>query len=396
MSPGAPSQPSAATRRTWLGAAAAAALGAAWPQRAPASAGPGAARVLTVGPGAAFGSLAAAARACRDGDRIELLPGTYRGDVAVLEGRGLTLRGLGDGAVLDAAGQHALGKGILVVRGDVTLENITFRGARVPDGNGAGVRFDHGALVVRRCRFFDNEMGLLSGNQPDSTLHVEDSVFADAPRHAGGLHHLLYAGRIAQLTLQGCRFENGWRGHLVKSRARENRIVCNVLHDGPQGGASYELELAEGGINLVSGNLVVQGPHTQNRRMVAVGFDADATQPHGLVLVHNTLVNTGPAGSFLTLAGARLGRMAPLLVANNLVVGDGAGGWPAAADGGGNQRLRLPQLVDAAAGDHRPRHCHPAAPVPAAWQPHLQLRLPFGAAPIAAVPACAGALAPGS
>jgi hypothetical protein len=351
-------------------------------------------RVLTVGPGASFSSLAAAVQASADGDRIDLLPGTYRGNVAVVERRSLTIGGLGAGAVLDAAGQHAAGKGILVVRGDVTLENITFRGARVPDGNGAGVRFDHGRLVVRRCRFIDNEMGLLSGNEPDSTLHIEDSVFADAPRHAGALHHLLYAGRIARLTLQGCRFENGWRGHLVKSRARENHIVCNLLRDGPQGGASYELELAEGGSSVVSGNVLVQSRGTQNPRLLALGFDADPARPHGLVLVHNTFVNVGPAGNFLTLATSRLGTMAPLLVANNLLVGPGATGWPAAADGGGNLRLPLQQLQDAAGGDYRPLLCAAPATLPTTWQPRLQLRPPLGTRPLDTPPACAGALAP--
>ena len=364
----------------------------AWPLPGVAAATTG--RVLTVGHGATFASLAAAVQASADGDRIELLPGTYRGDVAVVDRRGLTVCGLGAGAVLDAAGQHAAGKGILVVRGDVTLENITFRGARVPDGNGAGVRFDHGRLVVRRCRFIDNEMGLLTGNEPGSTLHIEDSAFADAPRHAGALHHLLYAGRIAQLTLQGCRFENGWRGHLVKSRARQNRIVCNLLRDGPQGGASYELELAEGGDSLVSGNVLVQAPGTHNPRLLALGFDADPARPHGLVLVHNTFVNTGPGGRFLTLAAARLGPMAPLLVANNLLVGPGATGWPAAADGGGNLRLPLQQLHDASAGDYRPLRCAAAVPLPAAWQPRLALRTPLGTLPLATPPACAGALAP--
>ena len=40
-------------------------------------------RVLTLGPGAEFTELAAAVCAAQDGDRIDVLPGTYRGQVAV-------------------------------------------------------------------------------------------------------------------------------------------------------------------------------------------------------------------------------------------------------------------------------------------------------------------------
>ena len=54
-----------------------------------------------------------------------------RGDVAVITQRRLTIRGGDPRPVVDAGGHHAEGKGIWVVRGgEVTIENIEFRGAR--------------------------------------------------------------------------------------------------------------------------------------------------------------------------------------------------------------------------------------------------------------------------
>jgi hypothetical protein len=49
--------------------------------------------------------------------------------------------------VLHADGLHAEGKALVVVRGGrrPRVENIEFRGARVPHGNGAGIRFERGA-----------------------------------------------------------------------------------------------------------------------------------------------------------------------------------------------------------------------------------------------------------
>ncbi len=356
-------------RRAWVGAIAA----WAWPA-ASAPALPQAVR--RVGPGAAYATLAQAVQDSRAGDHIELTAGVHRGQVAVID-TPLSLRGLGDGAVLDAAGRHAMGKGILVVKADATVENIEFRGARVPDGNGAGIRLDSGHLIVRRCRFIDNEMGLLSSNDPTVILDIEDSVFADAPRHAGLLHHLLYAGAIARLALTGCRFENGWRGHLVKSRARSNHILCNLLRDGPQGGASYELELANGGHNVVSGNVMVQGPRTQNPTLVAVGFDADPALEHSLVFVHNTLVNEGPASArFLHLVRRRMPQLRQTLLANNLLAGPGA--WPSQLDSetSGNARI---DVRDLAWGDYRLRAgCLAAVDLPDAWQMLRAITPPLG------------------
>ncbi len=370
----------AVSRRFWLGSACASGLAlAAVPAHAVAALGTH--RVHRVGLDAARGQLAQVLAACGDGDVVELAAGVHRGQVAVAPGRSVTLRGAGAGAVLLADGAHALGKAILVVQGDLTVENIEFRGARVPDGNGAGIRLDSGRLTVRRCRFADNEMGLLTSNDPLVTLDIEDSVFADAPRHPGLLHHLLYAGVIDRLTLTGCRFENGWRGHLVKSRARHNQIVCNLLRDGPEGGASYELELAQGGHNLVSGNLIVQGPNTHNAALVAVGYDADPKAEHGLVFIHNTLVNEGPAGArFLQLAAGRMPRQTSQVLANNVFAGRGT--LPAAATGRRPVPVPLTELRDPSAGDYRlrepcaaPWRAQPLAP---ALQPRRELTLPLG------------------
>ena len=86
--------------------------------------------------------------------------------------------------------------------------------------------------MVNRCRFIDNEMGLLTGNIADAELTVRDCEFGEAPRHSVALPHLLYAGSIARLTVTGSRFSGGRRGHLLKSRAREHHIRYNHLVDG--------------------------------------------------------------------------------------------------------------------------------------------------------------------
>ena len=355
-------------------------------------------RVLTVGPSAPFKELAAALAAARDGDRIDIFPGTYRGQVAEVKGR-LHLRGLGAGAVFQAPGRLAADTGILVVHGDVTVENMGFSGARRAYGNGAGIRFMQGRLDVRNCHFSDNEMGLLGSDHPQAELRVVDSVFQAAPRHRGQLHHLLYASTMARLEVQGCRFEGGWRGHLIKSRARENIIRYNLLRDGARGEASYELELAEGGHNVVLGNVIVQAPGTQNRSIVAVGYNAKPQLTHSLVFAYNTVVNQAwwPA-RFLRLWDHNMPQAQVLTAAHNLFVGRGDARLPRSLDAGGNVHLALDQLEDPAADRYGPRQGCMAAPTAdtgtnTRWLPDRQFLAPVGTK-ARTTHRCAGALEP--
>ena len=113
---------------------------------------------------------------------IEVMPGLYKGQVGIITQSQLTIRGVGERPVFEADGRQAEGKAIWVVRdGDVTIENIEFRGARVPDANGAGIRFEKGRLLLRRCRFVDNQIGLLTANFNDAELmHRGQRVLAGA------------------------------------------------------------------------------------------------------------------------------------------------------------------------------------------------------------------------
>lgn len=272
------------------------------------------ARTWPVKPGE---SLAGAVAAAQDGDTIELAAGVHRGQAAVIRQRRLRLRGSGGPVWLQADGAHAEGKALLVVRdGDIVIEGLGFRGTRVPHGNGAGIRFERGRLLVRDCAFVDNQMGLLAGNEGDAELHIEDSRFADAPPvpPGHGLTHLLYIGRIARASVLRCRFSAGGHGHLLKSRAAENLVVGNRLGEVGDGGSpSYELEFPNGGRAELHDNLLVQAEASPNRTMLAFGAEGDGVReggpprPHELVLVGNRFLSFGPRpGTAVQLHPGRL------------------------------------------------------------------------------------------
>lgn len=279
---------------------------------------------MVVGPGEKISSLTEAARLARDGEVIEIRPGNYRGQPAIWTQNKLLIRGSGERPVLLADGKSAEGKAIWVVRGGhVRIENIEFRGARVAGGNGAGIRFEKGDLTISGCRFVDNEMGILTANSADMSLEIVDSEFGEAPRHAGSWHHLLYVGAIGKFVLRGSRFHDGYLGHLVKSRARENHVLYNMLADGPGGKASYELEFPNGGLAYVIGNVIGQSAGTDNPAMVSYGAEGPHWPENALYLAHNTLVNDHHAGSFLNVLTEKFGAGAEVWAINNLTVGKG-------------------------------------------------------------------------
>lgn len=296
---------------------------------------------IVVGPDGVPGSLREAVQLAKDGDTIEVLPGDYRGQTAVLVQKRLTLRGLGKGPVFHADGKVAEGKAIFVVRdGDVLIENIEFRGARAPDANGAGIRLEKGRLTVKGSRFADNEIGILTGNDETTELIIENSQFSDAPRVVGSLPHLLYAGRIGRLSLSGSRFHRGFEGHMIKSRARENRIVANLIVDGPGGGASYEIDLPNGGRAWLVGNVIGQSAATQNRVLVAFGAENRPWPENVLYMAHNTLLSDGwlPAW-FLRVFRDRLPESTEVHAINNLTVGPGVFAWGASGEFAGNEHV---------------------------------------------------------
>ncbi|MCL4748165.1 MAG: hypothetical protein KJZ83_22550 [Burkholderiaceae bacterium] len=285
-----------------------------------ASGGDGAARLLRVGPTREHAVPSQAARAARSGDTIEIDSGDYIGDTAVWGQARLTIRGVGGAVRLFADGQAAEGKAIWVVRqGRFDIEGLEFHGARVPNRNGAGIRFEGGHLRVRRCRFIDNENGILTGNDGVSELELERCEFAGQTPTGEGFTHNLYVGRIARFEMRACWSHHANAGHLVKTRARQSYLYCNRLADETAGRASYELDCPNGGLVVALGNLFAQEPGNRNHTLLSFGAEGYHWSLNQLVLGHNTFANRGPIAVFVhDYPGS-----AAAIVENNLFAGEG-------------------------------------------------------------------------
>lgn len=334
-------------------------------------------RVLQVGPTRELKLPSQAAGAAADGDTVLIDAGSYA-DVAAWQRDGLQLRAIGGRVRILAEGRAAEDKGAFVVRArGMRIEGFDFEGARSSGRNGAGIRLESGSLEVYDCRFIDNEMGLLTANDPTIELDISDSEFARNQR-PDGHNHNLYVGQIARLSLRGCYLHHARTGHLLKSRAARNVVLANRLVDGEGGRASYELEFPNGGVAYVVGNTIEQSATTENEQMIAFGAEGWHWRDNRLYVTHNTLIDhRSPPGAFLHVApGAH-----EVWVLNNRLVGGARLQAGSSAVVAGNRR-------ESAGSDQRLGD----AALPPRWAtvdgmslvPTVAFRFPRGGSPLAA------------
>lgn len=327
-----------------------------------------AANVLRVGPSRTFTTLRAANAAAHDGDTIEIDAGTYTDDVTVWRQNDVVLRGRGGRAHLHgtkvipfvSGDDQQNGKGLLVVSGsNIRLENMEFSGSQVTDQNGAGVRNEGRNLTICNGYFHDNENGFLGGAY--GTLTVEYSELAHNGFGDIGHTHNIYVddGGSAgdQLVFRYNYSHHANIGHLLKTRAAVNYVLYNRLTDEADGTASYELDVPNGGRTFVIGNLIEQGPATDNAIIIAYGAEGlSGGRTHELYLVNNTIVNDRGSGTFMDVASGT----AVFRTINNLFVGSGTLASGKTAQATTNLQTAAPQLVNLDGFDYHLTAASPA------------------------------------
>jgi hypothetical protein len=240
--------------------------------------------ILHVGVGETYASLSAAVAASRDGDTIQLDAGTYVNDSATIH-HAVTIEGVGGMAHLQATSNIDNGKAILVdAAPSLTIRNLEFSGAQVAEGNGAAIRYEHGNLVVEGSRFYDNQNGILSAAIADGHATIVGSSFA----HNGagdGQTHGAYFGAIASLTVASSFFQDQNGGSDLKSRAASNLITNSVFADTAQGHTNYQVDLSNGGIDLITANQFVKNADPGNRAFIH--FGGEIGDPSGALVAED-------------------------------------------------------------------------------------------------------------
>lgn len=330
--------------------------------------------VRAMGADKPYKTLDAAVRAANAGDIIEIDPGTYELNSAVITKNDIVVRGRGGIASFDAIrGSLVEDKAILVIRGgNVLIENIEFANAESRGGNGGGIRAEGTKLLVRNCYFHDNQNGILTIAHLKAELVVEDSEFA-RNGWVDGQAHQIYVGRLDRFVLRRTYLHGTQIGSAVKSRAEFNLIEYNFIADGLKGAGNYNVDLTDGGRAIVIGNVMEKAKDAQNGTFVSYAAEAMSWRENALYIAHNTLVNDRHDGNFINnhskvlahaLNNVLVGRATPSVggpvqFVGNVVMGnsrlrDAADDDLGGADGSGRNRIaKQVSLFDRSALDYR-------------------------------------------
>jgi len=245
-----------------------------------------------------------------DGDTIYIEGGVYLNDATKWAKRDLKIIGLGTGSnrtTMRYNGDIPNHKGIFVfetpgVCDNAYIENIVFDGAQVSDadgGNGAGIRFQATNLTVKDCKFVNCQNGILEGNGAVSTSNViilncefENNGYQlpNAPGFSGFAHHIYISASVDTLLVMNNLYHHPrGQANSIKTRAQRAFILYNYIDEDASGYGSWEINIAQGGLNIVLGNVIIQGSSSANHGII--GYDAVSNPIEDFYFVNNTVIN---------------------------------------------------------------------------------------------------------
>lgn len=364
---------------------------------------------INVGPSRTIRTLAEAAAQAREGDVFLLDAGEYNEGVSWPVG--ITLRGVGGRPKI--GGTVADNKGLFVTRGENTLlENITLHSALGGTSNAAAIRHEGRGLKVKKCEITNCHNGMLVGHEPDMTVEVIDTHFHHMWTQ-GDLAHNIYVGKIAQLVVDGCRFEDGESGHFIKTLAAQTRIRYNRLLQRTDLNAAF-IDIWGCQDFQVMGNAMMRGGRYGSLAFIQITPRGTVPCPderikRGLVAYNTVFFNNDlhddPRRTELVhynYAAQDVEILNNIIVHCRDVVWDSKG-YGFAANGGvlaGNYHTRSWEndlFVDPSAGDLRLTRSTGIEPVPIDVLPDRQIAYPIGTEPranAASVGAFCGAAIP--
>lgn len=240
--------------------------------------------------GRGFGNLQDAINSIGDGNGTIIMgPGIYQ-DCGVQAAGQISYRATVPGETI-FDGVACEGKAALVLRGrGASVDGIVFENLKVHDANGSGIRLEKGNLKVTRSIFRNSEQGILTANDPSSSIIIDQTTFSRLGRCDRGLScaHSIYIGNYGSLRVTRTRFEKGNGGHYVKSRAARATIQGNAFDDTQGRTTNYMIDLPAGATGVVSGNMFVQGKNKENySAFIAVAAEGKLHSSSGLSINNN-------------------------------------------------------------------------------------------------------------
>jgi hypothetical protein len=290
----------------------------------------GAGKIWHVGPNEPDKTFSSIASKLHDGDVVEIDAGTYgcTEQSIVWNANNITVIGAGGRAVFDATGCIiSRDKGIFNPRGtNMIIDNIAFIGAQGPSRNDAGIRLDGGGYVYITHSYFENSQnGVLLTPGVPANIVIDHSDFSGNGNcaNASGCGHNMYISNQTDADSFVLRFSYSHganTGHEVKSRAQVNYILYNRLADEETGNASYGVDISNGGLTYIVGNVIQKSSNAKNGNSMAYAEEGATNPIQKLYISNNTIVNLYPNANsrWALLLGSGVTEAE---MVNNLIVG---------------------------------------------------------------------------
>lgn len=301
--------------------------------RTPTAAPLSGAKVLTVcGQGCDFRDLQQAVAAAAPGGEINLAPESNSGCAVIAKPLRIVGRSDRNGHRAQLNGGVCQGKAALVTAAaNIVIENLDISGIAVGDGNGACVRLDKGTrdLTLRGVNCRDSQDGLLGAGA--GLLLIEDSVFSGNGYADGRSHGLYISGGDEVVIRRSQILSTQHAGHSLKCGARKLTVEDSVIA-ALNGHNSRALDVYGGGEVVLRGNVLQQGPASDNSDMIGLALEAarEVAGVHRFTAENNWLISDRAGGNVL-MRGRKLG---PIVLSGNRLVGIGAIGIDGAEDTG--------------------------------------------------------------
>ncbi len=248
-----------------------------------------------------YGSIKDAVKAASVGDRIEVAPGTYYGNIEIRKNIELVSTGGSSQTILDGQNSGSVVRFANAQFDGVTVPRIagfTIRGGNSVEGQGGGITLQTTDVIIEDNIITSNNSkmdggGILINQDSQAILRRNSIVSNTAKRFGGGIfivgasHPLLYENTISNNSAQGAVVSAGGPsgGGIFVDGNSSPQIVNNLIEDN-------EAEFAGGGISLRVGSASVVEGNTISRNKSAYGGGLHIeTEGTGPKITSNTITN---------------------------------------------------------------------------------------------------------
>jgi hypothetical protein len=141
--------------------------------------------------------------------------------------------------------------------------------------------------------------GMLEGHGSVTTSNVTitNSEFVNNgyqlpndPTYSGYEHHIYISASTDTLLVKNNYFHHPrGQANSLKTRAQRSYILYNLIDEEATGYGSWEINIAQGGLNVIMGNIIIQGAAGANHGMMS--YEATTNALEDLYFVNNTVIN---------------------------------------------------------------------------------------------------------